>query len=100
MTRQESKLLKEMTVETYPSGVIIIVFDFTKRFASVYRNANDVFTLTAMMDGVVTDQEVITIPELSGVGVGMEYYTSYSTEKEQCIIHCVPMKYYDEEPNT
>lgn len=95
MTQKESALLKQYTIESFPSGVIMIVFDFIKRFASVYRNANDIFTLTVIRNGTITDQEVIIIPELETVGIGMEYCTSYSTEKEQAVVHCVPMKYYE-----
>lgn len=94
MTKEESNILLEYSLEEYSSGVILILFDCKKRFASVFRNANDIFTLTIMKDGVVLEQEVLLIPELAKIGTG-EYYTSYSTEKEQAVIHCVPYKFYE-----
>lgn len=91
-----NKLIKECTVTSFPSGLIMITFDCTKRYASVYRNANTVFTISIMNDGLVTDQQIVNIPELENIGITSDYYLSYSYQKEQAVVHCIPWKFYED----
>lgn len=95
MKAEESKLLKRYEVTTYLSGIVTIAFYCIQKEASIFRNANDLFTITVTRDSQ-EQRELVSIPELETIGA-RNYYTSYRSDKEEVVITCIPDSYFDEE---